>query len=118
MRKEVRVGQTKISPLRYSRHVQFGARIFFNDSGYQSHTVVCWFERDRENKDRFVFRTRRRGAEMPPQEWLRHYTRARQLLIRHGLNPDTATYADLVELAKSFERRPRRSEEQQPSLAD
>jgi hypothetical protein len=46
MRKEVRVGQTKVLPLRYSRHVQFGARIFFKDSGYQSHTVVCWFGRN------------------------------------------------------------------------
>jgi hypothetical protein len=55
---------------------------------------------------------------MPPDETMRHYTRARQFLIRHGLNPDTATYADLVELAKSFDGRPRRPEEQQPSLVD
>lgn len=32
--------------LRYSKHPSYGARIFFNDTGYQAHTVVCWFGRE------------------------------------------------------------------------
>ena len=121
MRKGIRRNErpTNTGPLRYSKHPSYGARIFFNDSGYQAHTVVCWFERDRLDRKHWVFRMKRRGAEIPPAEFNRHYLRARALLKRNGLNPETATYADIVELAKSMEGRPGRfAKTEYPSLMD
>lgn len=110
-------GHGAVAPLRYSRHASFGARIFFNHTGYQAHTIVCWFERDKQNKGRWVFRARRRGAEMPPDELRRHYFRACKLLRQHGLDPEASTYSDIVELAKSFESRIRCQVGALPGLA-
>lgn len=92
-----------ITPLRYSRHPSYGARVFFNDRGYQAHTIVCWFERDPLNRKLWAFRARRRGADIPKEEWNRHFRRACTILERNGLNPTDATYSDIVELAKSLE---------------
>jgi hypothetical protein len=121
---ELRKGVRTISkparslPLQYSRHASYGARVFFNATGYQANTFACWFERDKLDKHRWAFKVRRKGAAVPHDEYERLQQRACAFLRRHGLNPDTATYPDIIELAKSFESRPRRRGEVQHGLAE